>query len=370
MNTLQELNRAGQSVWIDFLSRGLIEDGSLERLIRDYGVGGVTSNPSIFHKAFKGSTHYDAELRSLAGREVNARDAFYELALGDARAAANLFCPVYNESRGRNGFVSFELEPALAHDTESTITMATELFAELDGPNVMIKVPGTSEGATAVEELTARGINVNITLLFSIEAYEAVADAYLKGLERRLEGGQPIDTISSVASFFVSRVDSAVATLVAPDSPIRGKVAIANARLAYERFGQLFSGRRWERLSRAGAKLQRPLWASTGTKDPMYSDVMYVEELVGRDTVITLPEQTLRAFLDHGRVRHDSVVKGINEAKAIIEQLPSEGVDLREIAAKLLEDGLAVFEVDLAETLSEIGARLHEASLRKAAVCG
>ena len=366
MNGLQELNRAGQSVWIDFLNRDLIENGGLERLIRDYGIGGVTSNPTIFRKAITGSNHYDRALLPLAEREASAHEAFYELALGDVRMAADLFRAKYDHSRGLDGFVSFELEPNLAHSTDATIAAANQIFAELNRPNVMIKVPGTVEGATAVEELTYRGVNVNITLLFSIEAYEAVANAYLRGLERRLESGRPIDGISSVASFFVSRVDAAADAQMAPDSPLRGKVGIAHARLAYDRFLKIFAGLRWQRLSDAGAKLQRPLWASTGTKDPTYSDVMYVEELVGRDTIVTLPEPTLQAFVDHGRVREDALLAGIGEAREVIERLPNEGIDLAQISARLLDIGLSIFEVDLAAALAQIRARLHELPLESA----
>jgi transaldolase len=366
MNSLQELNRAGQSVWIDFLNRDLIENGGLNRLIREYGIGGVTSNPTIFRKAITGSHHYDRALLPLAERDATAHEAFYELALGDVRMAADLFRPKYDHSRGMDGFVSFELEPNLAHSTDATIAAAAQIFAELNRPNVMIKVPGTVEGATAVEDLTYRGVNVNITLLFSIEAYEAVAYAYLRGLERRLEVGQPIEGISSVASFFVSRVDAAADALMAPDSPLRGKVGIANARLAYDRFRKIFAGPRWRRLAEAGAKLQRPLWASTGTKDPTSSDVMYVEELVGQDTIVTLPEPTLQAFVDHGRVRDDALVAGIDEARQVIEQLPSAGIDLAQITAKLLDLGLSIFEVDLEAALSQIRGRLHELSFGRA----
>ncbi len=367
MNPLRELHSLGQSFWLDSIRRSMLTSGELARLVADDGLRGLTSNPTIFEKAISSSTDYDAAIAAaVAAGAASAGEVFFALAVDDIRGAADVLRPVYDESGGADGFASLELPPPLARDTEGSIAEGERLFRLLDRPNVMIKVPGTVEGATAVEELAYRGVNVNITLLFSIEAYEAVAYAYLRGLERRLQAGQPIEGISSVASFFVSRVDAAADALLAPDSPLRGKVGIANARLAYGRFRQIFTGPRWQRLAEAGAKLQRPLWASTGTKDPTYSDVMYVEELVGQDTIVTLPELILQAFVDHGRVRDDALVAGIDEARQVIERLPSDGIDLAQITAKLLDLGLSIFEVDLEAALSQIRGRLHELSMGRA----
>jgi len=303
MNPLLELREAGQSVWLDFLRRGLVTGGGLEKLIDEDGLSGVTSNPSIFRKAISGSTDYDQPVRALVEKGVTEpREIFYDLALEDVQMAADLFRPQFDESGGARGFVSFELEAAIAHDTKASIDKARELFARIDRPNVMIKVPGTAEGVPAVEELTAAGVNVNITLLFSVERYEEVARAYISGLEKRLAAGHT-DLPASVASLFVSRVDTVADEKLPEGSPLRGQIAIANAKKAYQRFLDIFTGDRWEELARSGARVQQPLWASTGTKNPAYRDVMYLEELVGVDTVNTVPEATINAFRDHGVVR-------------------------------------------------------------------
>jgi transaldolase len=361
MNPLLRLREAGQSVWLDFLRRGLIGGGGLERLMREDGVSGVTSNPTIFGKAIVGSLDYDEAIRAIAaGVGRPPIDIFYDLALADVTMAADVFRTVFEDTGGADGFVSFELEPRLAHDTRGSIEAAGALFQRIGRPNVLIKVPGTEEGVSAVEELTALGVNVNITLLFSVELYGKVARAYIRGLERRLEAGGPLDRIASVASFFVSRVDAAVDGLLPEGSPLRGKVAIANAKVAYERFRQLFSGKRWERLRRAGARVQRPLWASTGTKDPAYSDVLYVEELVGPDTVTTVPEATLNAFRDHGLVRLGAVMEGLEEAEKTLGLLPRHGIDLDVIADRLVGQGLEAFENDLNELLEVIAGKLDD----------
>ena len=359
MNRLRTLHDAGQSIWLDFLRRGLITDGGLARLIRDDGVTGVTSNPTIFAKAIGGSGDYDEAIHRLAAEGMtNPLDVFYDLALADVRMAADLFGPVYEQTAGADGFVSFELEARLAHDARQSIAAAQELVRRIDRPNVMIKVPGTAEGVGVVEELTAAGINVNITLLFSVEMYEEVALAYLAGLERRLAAGGAIDRVASVASFFVSRIDTVVDALLPNGSPLQGRVAIANAKRAYQRFLGLFSGERWAGLAEAGARVQRPLWASTGTKNPAYSGVLYVEELVGRDTVNTVPEATLDAFRAHGRVRPDAVRQGVDEADANLILLAKHGIALESITAQLLDDGLAAFDADLAKVTDTIETKL------------
>jgi transaldolase/glucose-6-phosphate isomerase len=362
MNPLIGLGESGQSVWLDFLRRGLITGGGLERLLYEDGVSGVTSNPSIFRKAIEGSTEYDDAIRVIAEKNGrNAIEVFYDLALADVEMAADVFRPVYQETRGVDGLVSFELEPRLAHDTRGSIAAAIELFERLGKENVMIKVPGTEEGVPAVEELTSLGVNVNITLLFSVEMYERVAEAYIRGLERRADAGAAVDRLSSVASFFVSRVDTVVDSHLPDGSPLRGRVAIANAKRAYLRFSNLFSGERWSRLSAAGARVQRPLWASTGTKNVDYSDVLYVEELVGPDTVNTMPEATLNAFRDHGVVRELSVLEGMEEAETILSLLPDQGIDLEAITTTLLEDGLRSFQSDLEVLLEVIQGKLDQA---------
>jgi transaldolase/glucose-6-phosphate isomerase len=356
MNRLQQLHRAGTAIWLDFLRRGLIGGGELARMVDEWDLMGVTSNPSIFKKAIGGSTDYDQAIFEISQEERDPVDVFYELALHDIQDAADVFAAAYEKTNHRDGFVSFELESSLAHDAEGSIAKAKELFALFDRPNVMIKVPGTPEGAQAVEELTAAGVNVNITLLFSVKSYERCAEAYINGLELRKDAGLPLDGISSVASFFVSRVDTAVDAQLPGNSPLRGKVAIANAKIAYQRFLHLFSGPRWEKLAAAGATVQRPLWASTGTKNPAYPDTLYVDELIGPNTVNTMPQQTMEAFLDHGNVKAGSVTSGVGEAMAVLAKVAEEGINIEEIAAKLEKDGIDAFEKDftsLVQTLEE-----------------
>jgi transaldolase/glucose-6-phosphate isomerase len=359
VNPLLLLREAGQSVWLDFLRRGLLTSGNLEHRLHHDAVTGVTSNPTIFGRAIAGSTDYDEAIARLAARGAHGpREVFYEIALDDIRMAADVFRPVHADTSGIDGYVSFELEPALAHDARGSIAAAHQLVEKIGKPNVMIKVPGTSAAIDAVEELTAAGVNVNITLLFSVDVYEQVARAYLSGLERRLTAGQPLDAVASVASFFVSRIDTAIDPLLPEGSPLQGGTAIANAKLAYQRFGEVFAGDRWERLARAGARVQRPLWASTGTKNPAYPDVYYVEALVGRDTVNTMPEATLDAFRDHGRVRPDAVLDRLEAAVAHMALLPEHGIDFDQVTARLLDDGLAAFDADLTKLLAAIEVKL------------
>jgi transaldolase len=292
---------------------------------------------------------------------VQPLDVFYDLALDDIRMAADLFAPVYEQTAGADGFVSFELEARLAHDAGQSIAAAQNLVERIGRPNVMIKVPGTAEGVEVVEELTAGGINVNITLLFSVEMYREVALAYVAGLERRRAAGQSLDRVASVASFFVSRIDTVVDPLLPDGSPLRGRVAIANAKRAYQQFRSLFSGDRWVRLAEAGARVQRPLWASTGTKNPGYSDVLYVEALIGRDTVNTMPEATLDAFRAHGRIRPDAVLEDSGETDATLSCLAEHGIALDSVTAQLLDEGLAAFDADLAKVVGTIESKLESA---------
>ncbi len=361
MNPLQELHDAGQSVWLDFLRRGLVTGGTLEQLRDSDDLTGVTSNPSIFAKAIGGSTDYDGVIAQIADDTgVEALGLFYDLALVDIQKAADVLRPVYDSTNARDGYVSFELEPRLARDTEGSIAAAKELWERIDRPNVMIKVPGTPEGLPVITDLVAAGVNVNVTLLFSVEAYEKVAAAYIAGLETGLSEGRPVERIASVASFFVSRVDSAVDTKLPEGSPLRGKAAVANAKRAYAKFREVFAGERWQRLADGGARVQRPLWASTSTKDPAYPDTMYVDELAGPDTVNTMPAATMDAFRDHGTVRPHAVEEGLDEAERALAELPAHGVDLHEVTDTLLEEGLASFAKDFDKLIEALDAKLNE----------
>jgi transaldolase len=343
MNRLQALHDAGVSIWLDTLSRELLEDGAFAALIADCAVTGATSNPTIFAKAITGSSRYDDQLRAAVASGLSGpEELFFELALDDVRRAADLLLPAHEASRGRTGFVSFECTPDLADDTEATVEQAVELWDRLARPNVMIKVPATAAGIPAIEELTARGVNVNVTLLFALARYEQVIDAYLTGLERRLSAGRRIDSIASVASFFVSRVDAKVDALLPARSELRGRVAIANAHGAYARYRERFAGGRWLALRDAGARPQRPLWASTGTKDPAYSDVLYVENLIAPDVINTMPDATLRAFADHGDVGR---AHGIDAGAAAetIRRAKEAGVELDAVTAELEREGVRSF---------------------------
>jgi transaldolase len=340
---LERLHDSGVSIWLDTLSRELLESGEFSELVRDSAVTGATSNPTIFAKAITGSDRYDDQLRLLASNgPPDTRELFFAIALDDVRGAAAILRPVYERTQGGDGFISFECTPDLADDTEGTIAQALDLWQRLDLPNVMIKVPATSAGVGAIEELTARGVNVNVTLLFSVERYEEVIEAYLRGLERRVAAGEPIDGISSVASFFVSRVDTKADAMLAPDSSLRGEVAIANAHVAYGRYLARFAGERWEKLEARGARPQRPLWASTGTKDPSYSDVLYVEKLIAPGVINTMPEQTLRAFAEHGNVEH-ALDADPAAAKATLAAAAEEDVDLETITSELEREGVKAF---------------------------
>ncbi len=342
-NRLRRLQNAGVSIWLDTLSRELLESGRFSELIRDFAVSGATSNPTIFAKAITGSDRYDRQLHELAaGGRHDTQELFFALALDDVRAAARELRDTYDRTRGRDGYVSFECTPELADDTGATVAQALDLWERLDEPNVMIKVPGTTAGLDAIEGLTRLGVNVNVTLLFAVERYEEVIDAYMRGLRRRVDAGEPLSGIASVASFFLSRIDTKVDAELPEDSDLRGQVAVANARVAYRRYLAKFSGPAWEQLLRHGATPQRPLWASTGTKDPRYSDLLYVSELVGPDVVNTMPEKTLRAFADHGEVAR-TVDADSPAAHDVLAAAGKAGVDLDRITAELEREGVASF---------------------------
>lgn len=354
-NRLHALHAIGQSLWLDYIDRTMLANGDLERRIREDALTGMTSNPTIFEKALAEGSAYDAQLATVA-RDTSDRDAFELVATTDVRTACDQFRGVYDATNAVDGYVSLEVSPDLALDAERTVAEARKLWAAVDRPNLMIKVPGTAEGAEAIRRLIADGINVNVTLLFSIEAHARVIEAYLKGLEDRAAAGKSVARIGSVASFFVSRVDSSIDkqldTMAAGEKDearkaallaLRGKAAIANAKLAYRLFQKEFSGKRWEALASQGALKQRPLWASTSTKNPNYRDVIYVEELAGPDTVNTLPPATLEAFRDHGEARV-AVDVGVDEAERVLAQLEAHGVSLRKVTDQLLREGLASFE--------------------------
>ena len=344
-NKLREIEALGQSIWIDNISRQLLEDGVMARLIEEDGISGVTSNPTIFEKAMAHSDRYDDAFREIIEETKDPQEIFERLAYRDIQDAADLFRPVWDRAEGRDGHVSFEVPASLAFDADKTIEAAQRYKAEIDRPNVLIKVPGTGDGVRAFEELTALGVNVNVTLLFAVERYEEIAEAFLKGLERRVEAGESIDKSASVASFFVSRVDSKVdKALEGTDrEDLKGKAAVANARIAYESFQRIFSGPRWEALAAKGARVQRPLWASTSTKNPDYSDTLYVDELIGPDTVNTMPDKTIEAARDHATAAR-TVDQGFDEAHQLIEAVKAAGVDFdRIVQHELVDEGVKSF---------------------------
>jgi transaldolase len=346
MNPLSRLADLGTSVWVD----GLVPPAELERLAREDSVTGLTSNPTIFRAALLGEERYAERLAALRDKPPAA---LYEtLAIEDVRTAADVLAPVFARSDGADGFVSLEVAPALADDPDGTVAAARDLWAALDRPNAMIKIPATPAGVDAIRRVTADGINVNVTLLFGLEAHAAVMAAYVAGLEERLRRGLPVDHVASVASFFVSRVDTAVDRLLAERGrdDLAGRAAVANARLAYARAAALFGGDRFAHLRRAGARPQRLLWASTGTKDPRYSDVKYVEELAGPGVINTMPPTTLAAFRDHGQVA-DALTGSGPAARATLDELAAAGVDLDAVTARLLDDGVAAFAASMHDLL-------------------
>jgi transaldolase len=365
-SSLFELRSAGQSIWLDYIDRTMLLNGELSRRIAHDALTGMTSNPTIFEKAMAEGTAYDAQLAAAPAGHT-AWDLFELVETDDVRAACDIFRGVFEETRGGDGYVSIEVSPGAANDTDATVTEARRLWAMVGRPNVMIKVPGTSAGARALRRLIAEGINVNVTLLFALDAYAAVIDAYLGGLEDRLKAGHPINSIASVASFFVSRVDTEVDKRIGALLPsagpdlaerlraLHGRAAIANAKLAYALFRERFAGPRWSALAARGARLQRPLWASTSTKNPAYRDVMYVEALIGPDTVNTMPPATLEAFRDHGRVAR-TVDTDIDAERAAIAELEQLGISLASVTDKLLVDGLASFQ----KSFDTLIARLTE----------
>jgi transaldolase/glucose-6-phosphate isomerase len=374
-NPLVALGEAGQSPWLDYIHRGMIASGELARRIADDGIRGVTSNPTIFEKAVSAGVEYDAQIAELAKAGSSPAAAYERIVVDDIRAAADVLRPVYDGTRGDDGYVSLEVEPDLARDTKATAARALELFRAVGRPNVMIKIPATREGLPAVEETIASGVPVNVTLIFSVIRYAEVAEAYIRGLERLLAAGGDPRAVASVASFFVSRVDTAVDPLLLstagrwPGSPkaetalsLIGMLAVANARLAYVRFGEIFSSPRWKALAARGARKQRPLWASTGTKNPAYSDVKYVEELIGRDTVNTMPPQTMDAFRDHGTVS-DALSGSPAEARKVLDDYSLMDTGIEEVCGRLEDEGVKSFLDSYRKLLSAIEGRLKGARI-------
>jgi transaldolase/glucose-6-phosphate isomerase len=354
-NPLKGLLAYGQSPWMDYIRRDLLTSGELKKYIDNDGLRGMTSNPAIFEKAITGSNLYTDILSSPDAKKLNAKGLFEKIAIRDVQDACDIFKPVYAESKRRDGYVSLEVSPYLANDTKATIEEARRLWKAVDRPNVMIKVPATPEGIPAIRQLLEDGLNINITLLFAQSAYEQVAEAFLAALEARAAKGQDVSHIASVASFFVSRIDSLVDSKIdeklkaATDAgqkalleSIRGKIAIANARLTYKKYQELFSGPRWNALAAKGGQTQRLLWASTSTKNPKYRDVLYVEELIGADTVDTIPPATFDAFRDHGKLR-PSLTENVEGAAKTMADLGKAGISMKEVTDKLLADGVKLF---------------------------
>lgn len=371
-NTIKQLHtEQDQSVWQDDISRDMLQQGILKQRIDEVGIRGVTSNPTIFQKAIASGHAYDEDIKKLLGEGKSSAQIFQSVAVQDIRDACDLFRPIYDESDGGDGFVSIEVLPALARDTDGTLQNARELWDAVDRPNLMVKVPGTDEGVSAIQTLLTEGININITLLFSLDNYERVAVAYIDALQARHDAGQPIDRIASVASFFVSRVDTLAdkkldgkAAEGADVSSLKGKVAVANAQLAYEKFESLFGSDKFKLLKDAGAMVQRPLWASTGTKNPDYSDVLYVEELVGPHTVNTMPVATIEAFLDHGTVKR-TVDADYAAAHKVAEDLAALDIPIADITHQLEAEGIDAFIAsydDLLDGVEEKRSALAAAS--------
>ena len=368
-NRLRELHDVGQSIWLDSIDRRMLHDGELDRRVRDDALTGMTSNPTIFQKALASSNAYDEQLVAAEEDGLTSWELFELLETTDVRDACDAFAGVYSSTRGADGYVSIEISPGVSHNADAAIEEARRLWKTVDRPNVMVKVPGTVEGAVAVRRLISEGINVNITLLFAIEAHDRVIEAYMAGLEDRVKAHKPIDGLASVASFFVSRVDTEIDkrldALIAKATPsekerlqmLKGRAAIANAKLAYRLFRQKFSGPRWEALAKQGARVQRPLWASTSTKNPSYRDVMYVEELIGPDTVDTMPPATIEAFRDHG-VIDKTVDKKIAAAEGLLKEIEAVGISVREVTEKLLVDGIASFQKSFDELIAGLESKI------------
>jgi len=362
-SNLHKLSALGQSVWIDYLSRDLIETGELARMMSDDAVVGVTSNPTIFQKAISHGERYDEQLREiLESGETDPKEIFLQLSARDIDEATDLLRPIWDEGNGRDGYVSWEVDPNLAYDRDETIKEAKRLHAWIDKPNLFVKIPATKPGLGSIEDMIADGKNINVTLIFSLERHKEVMEAYIRGIERLVQSGGDPATVHSVASFFVSRVDTETDNrldVIGGHDDLKGKLGIANAKLAYQNYLQVFSGQRWAELERKGATKQRCLWASTSTKNPAYRDVMYVEELIGPETVNTMPEETIRAFQDHGVVA-ETLTKNVDAAHALFDELARAGVDYDDVVDTLEREGVEKFADSFAELLDGIRSKQGE----------
>ena len=359
---LEQLDEHGQSVWIDFLSREFVENGDLQGLI-DQGVNGVTSNPTIFQSAIAGGDDYDEQLREILKDETEPKEVFLQLAARDIRGACDLLKQVHDEGSGRDGWVSLEVDPNLAHDTQGTIDEAKRLHELVDRTNLLVKIPATKEGLPAIEESIASGIPINVTLIFSLERHREVAEAYVRGLERLVEGGGDPGRVASVASFFVSRVDTEADKRLdelGGHDELKGKLAIANAKLAYQTYKEVFSGDRWKALEDKGASVQRCLWASTSTKNPDYPDTIYVEELVGPETVNTMPRELVEAVLDHGNIRGNTIEEDLDGARKVFEDLKAAGIDYDDVSETLEREGVEKFAKSFKELFSDVESKRDE----------
>ena len=358
---LQALSDAGVSIWLDDLSRERIETGNLAELVKESSVVGVTTNPTIFASALAKGEKYNPQVRELKAAGADLDTAVFEITTLDVQQACDILRPVYDATGGVDGRVSIEVEPGLARDADATVAMARKLWDKVDRPNLLIKIPATEEGLPAIAATIAAGISVNVTLIFSLERYRGVMDAYLYGLEQAVAEGRDLSQIHSVASFFVSRVDSEVDKRLGDDSPLRGKAALANARLAYEAYEQVFGSERFAALKERGANVQRPLWASTGVKDPALPDTLYVSELVVAGTVNTMPEKTLQAFADHGEVRGDQVSGRAAQAQQVFDDLAAVGVDLDDVFLTLESEGVDKFKASWTELVETVQAQMAKA---------
>jgi len=356
---LHELTERGQSVWFDTLSRDLVHTGELARMMDDDAVTGVTSNPTIFQKALSEGNAYDAQLKGLLGTTDDPTEIFFSLALDDIRDACDVLRPAFDASGGADGFVSMEVEPGIAYDTTRSFEQARWIASEVARPNLYVKIPATEPGLPAIEDCIAHGTPINITLIFSLERYAAVVEAYLRGLERLVAGGGDPSPVVSVASFFVSRVDTEADKRLDAlgRQELQGKLAVANAKLAYQHYLEAFSGPRWDYLAGKGARVQRCLWASTSTKNPAYNDVMYVEDLIGPDTVNTMPLETIEAFQDHGRVPGDTVLEGVDEAHRLLDDLAAAGVDYDDVTTTLEAEGVQKFADSFEQIMDSVRAK-------------
>lgn len=371
-NQLRELSAAGQSVWLDNIRRSMFASGELQKLV-DQGLRGQTSNPTIFEHAIDTGTDYDAQLKELIGEEHDPQKLFEALAIQDIRSACDVFAPLFKSTNGLDGYVSLEVSPTLAHDTQGTTDAALRLWKAVERPNVMIKIPGTPECLASIRASIAAGVNINVTLLFSVDQYAAAANAYIEGLEDRVKAGQPVDKIASVASVFVSRIDTAIDKMLDERiakgeqlDALRGKAGIANLKLTYERFEQIFKSDRFAALKAKGAKVQRPLWASTSTKNPKYDDLMYVVNVVGADTVNTMPPATIDALLDHGTIKPDTIHQDVAGAHALVKELAAKGVSLHDVTEQLVADGVKSFAQSFKEMLDAITGKQDELAAKQA----